>query len=51
MSDLTDLRPEDSGFDVHVPNDVTAKALAKSQAGQYMEEFESVEDLFISWES
>ncbi len=37
-------------FPVLIPNELTAKTLKKSQHGEDVETFESLEDMFESWE-
>lgn len=37
-------------FAVEVPNDLTAATLRKSKAGVEVEEFDSVDDMFESWD-
>jgi DNA-damage-inducible protein J len=36
-------------FDVVIPNEETVKALEDSRAGKNLEKFDSVEELFESW--
>lgn len=38
-------------FPAEVPNDLTAETLAKSQRGEDVEQFDSLEQMFGSWES
>ncbi len=38
-------------FDVCIPNEKTVKALEDSKAGRDLERFDSVEELFESWEA
>jgi DNA-damage-inducible protein J len=37
-------------FGVLIPNETTSKTLAKSRRGEEVEEFDTVEELFASWE-
>ena len=37
-------------FHLRILNETTAKTLAKSRAGQEVEEFDSPEEMFESWE-
>jgi DNA-damage-inducible protein J len=37
-------------FNVAIPNDLTAKTLAKSSEGKEVREFDSLDDMFESWE-
>ena len=38
-------------FPVEVPNDLTAETLARSQRGEDVEQFDSLEEMFGRWES
>ncbi len=38
-------------FDVKIPNDLTVATLAKSYRGEDIEEFDSLDEMFESWES
>lgn len=38
-------------FDVAIPNEVTEKALNDSRSGRDLERFDSVEQLFESWDA
>ncbi len=38
-------------FAVTIPNDLTAATLAKSYDGEDIEEFDSLDEMFESWES
>lgn len=38
-------------FDVRIPNETTEKALLDSRKGRNLERFDSVDDLFKSWDS
>ena len=38
-------------FDVAIPNEETVKALEDSRAGRNLERFDSVEELFESWDA
>ncbi len=38
-------------FSVDVPNDLTVETLRKSDKGQDLQEFESLEKMFATWES
>lgn len=38
-------------FDVKIPNDLTTATLTKSYQGQEVEEFDSLDDMFESWDS
>lgn len=38
-------------FDVKIPNDLTVDTLAKSYRGEDIEEFDSLDEIFESWES
>lgn len=38
-------------FPVHIPNALTAKTLANSRKGKGVDAFDSVEDLFASWDT
>ncbi len=38
-------------FDVAIPNEETVKALEDSRAGRDLEHFDSVDELFKSWDS
>jgi len=38
-------------FSVHIPNETTASTLKKSQKGEGIQEFDSLEDLFDTWET
>jgi DNA-damage-inducible protein J len=37
-------------FPVHIPNKVTAETLSKSQRGEDIEHFDSLESMFSSWD-
>jgi DNA-damage-inducible protein J len=37
-------------FPVHIPNELTRKTLAKSRHGAELERFDSLEEMFASWE-
>jgi len=37
-------------FAVEIPNELTAETLAKSRRGENVETFESLDDMFASWE-
>lgn len=37
-------------FNVAIPNDLTATTLAKSREGKEVREFDSLDDMFESWE-
>lgn len=37
-------------FNVEIPNDVTTTTLAKSRKGKEVREFDSLDDMFESWE-
>ena len=38
-------------FDVKIPNELTAATLAKSYRGEDVEEFDSLDEMFESWDS
>jgi len=38
-------------FEVKIPNDLTAATLAKSYRGEDIEEFDSLDEMFESWDS
>ena len=38
-------------FDVAIPNEETVKALEDSRAGRNLERFDSIEELFESWDT
>ena len=37
-------------FNVSIPNELTTKTLAKSREGKEVHEFDSLDDMFESWE-
>ena len=37
-------------FQVHIPNELTRNTLAKSRSGKEVENFDSLDDMFSSWD-